>query len=169
MSAWPGRSPLGAYLAMAAAAVAVFLGLSLVSAPADRADDVDPTPPPLVSPPPPPDAGWFSTVLGRPRVVRDDRYCDERGCCPTLRTTFGTTAPAGEVIAAFEARGFLAAEAAARTDVKPGPWPDATWTAELDLAGRWRWRRVRVAGGSDVDRPAWPTVFTESSVACGAA
>lgn len=171
MSVWPRRSPLGAYLGMATVAVAVFLGLSLVSdpAPANRMDGLDVPPAPIVPPPDASDAGWFSTVLGRPRVVRGDRYCDERRCCPTLRTTFGTTAPASEVIAAFEARGYVAGGAARRADVRPGPWPAATWNAELDLAGRWRWRRVRVAGGSDVERPDWPTVFTESSVACGGA
>ncbi len=54
-----------------------------------------------------------------------------------------------------------------RDVVRPGPFPAVRWTAELDYAGRWAWRRVEVARGTDVDRPDWPTVFVESSIACG--
>jgi len=54
-----------------------------------------------------------------------------------------------------------------RDVVRPGPFPAVRWTAELDFAGRWAWRRVEDARGTDVGRPDWATVFVESSIACG--
>ncbi len=169
MAASPGRSPLGAYLAMAGVAVAVFLGLNLISEPVSRLTDTTPVPPlePVNEQQAAPslERDFLTTVLGRPRVSRARPYCDPRGCCPTHRTTFGTTAPTKDVIAAFEVQGY-STRPSDRDIVRPGPFPAVRWTAELDYAGRWAWRRVEVARGSDVDRPDWPTVFVESSIAC---
>ena len=169
MAAPPGRSPLGAYLAMACVAVAVFVGLNLLAEPVSRRSGHAPAPPfePLVAEDAPSiERDFLTTVLGRPRVSAARPYCDPRGCCPTHRTTFGTTAPTKDVIEAFEVQGYTAVPGD-RDVVRPGPFPQIGWTAELDYAGRWAWRRVEVARGTDVDRPDWPTVFVESSIACG--
>ncbi len=169
MAASPGRSPFRAYVAMAGVAVAVFIGVTLISRPAERqaaepdrslALVTDATTPAL-------ERDFLTTVLGRPRVSDAHRYCDDRGCCPTVRTTFGSTAPTKIVIAAFEVQGYVA-RPGDRDVVRGGPFPAVRWTAELDYAGRWEWRRVEVARGPDVDRPDWPTVFVESSIACSA-
>ena len=168
MAAPPGRSPLGAYLAMACVAVAVFVGLNLVAEPESRRSRQSPAPSveSLVADDAPSlERDFLTTVLGRPRVSDARPYCDPRGCCPTHRTTFGTTAPTKDVIVAFEVQGYTAVPGD-RDVVRPGPFPQIGWTAELDYAGRWAWRRVEVARGADVDRPDWPTVFVESSIAC---
>jgi hypothetical protein len=168
MAVSAGRSPSWVYVAMAAIAVAVFLAVSAIPEP-------DPTGPgpdtslPVVSDTPAPslERDFLTTVLGRPRASDAHPYCDRRGCCPTWRTTFGTTAPTAEVIAAFEVQGYLA-RPGDRDIVRPGPFPHVRWTAELDYFGRWKWRRVEVTRGPDVDRPDWPTVFVQSSIACNA-
>ena len=171
MAASLGRSPLAAYLAMAAVALTVVTGLTLIAEPSrDDASSPAPSPDlPLVD-----DASatslerdFLTTVLGRPRRSRAGRYCDASRCCPTWRTTFGTTAPTDQVVAAFEVQGYVT-EPGDRAIVRPGPFPAVRWTAELDDSGRRAWRRVEVSRGTDVQRPAWPTVFVESSVACGA-
>jgi hypothetical protein len=168
MAASLGRSPLAAYLAMAAVALTVVTGLTLIAEPAR--DELSPSPAlPLVidAPAPSLERDFLTTVLGRPRRTRANRYCDVSRCCPTWRTTFGTTAPTDQVVAAFEVQGYVA-EPGDRDIVRPGPFPAVRWTAELDDSGRWEWRRVEVSRGTDVNRPEWPTVFVQSSVACGA-
>jgi len=168
MAASLGRSPLAAYFAMAAVALTVIVGLTLIAEPAR--DDPSPSPAlPLVvdAPAPSLERDFLLTVLGRPRRSDADRYCDVSGCCPTWRTTFGTTAPTEQVVAAFEVQGYVT-EPGDRAIVRPGPFPAVRWTAELDDSGRRAWRRVEVSRGTDVQRPAWTTVFVESSVACGA-
>jgi len=167
MAASPGRSPLGAYLSMAGVAVAVFVGLNLIAEPTSR----DPGPSPASPAPSVPgtlsaERDFMTAVLGRPRVSTARPYCDPAGCCPTHRTTFGTTAPTKDVIEAFEVQGYSTLPGD-RDVVRPGPFPAVRWVAELDYAGRWAWRRVEVARGTDVDKPDWPTVFVESSIACG--
>jgi hypothetical protein len=167
MAASPGRSPLGAYLSMAGLAVAVFVGLNLIAEPAPRGSGPSPASlAPLVPGTPSVERDFMTAVLGRPRVSTARPYCDPAGCCPTHRTTFGTTAPTKDVIEAFTVQGYSALPGD-RDVVRPGPFPAVRWTAELDYAGRWAWRRVEVARGTDVDRPDWPTVFVESSIACG--
>ncbi len=171
MAASLGRSPLAAYLAMAAVAVLVVTGLTLIAEP-DRDDMTPPAPSPTVplvvdSPAPSLERDFLTTVLGRPRRSDSHRYCDAAGCCATWRTTFGTTAPTEQVVAAFQVQGYVT-ERGDRDIVRPGPFPAVRWTAELDASGRREWRRVEVSRGTDVRRPAWPTVFVESSVACGA-
>ena len=171
MAASLGRSPLAAYLAMAAVAFTVIVGLTLIADPA-RDDSTPPAPSPtlplvVVTPTPSLERDFLTTVLGRPRRSASNRYCDASGCCPTWRTTFGTTAPTEQVVAAFEGQGYVA-EPGDRDIVRPGPFPAVRWTAELDYSGRWEWRRVEVARGTDVHRPEWPTVFVQSSIACGA-
>jgi hypothetical protein len=167
MAASLGRSPLGAYLAMGCVAGAVFVGLTLISEPRD---DARPSPDPLqlVSDTPAPslERDFLTTVLGRPRVSDTEPHCDGERCCPTWRTTFGTTAPSDQVVQAFEVQGYVTLPGD-RDVVRPGPFPQVRWTAELDYAGRWQWRRVEVSRGTDVNRPDWPTVFVQSSVACG--
>lgn len=160
------RSALWVYIAMAATAVAVFVGMGLIPEPGAPPPDASL---PLVSDSPAPslERDFLTTVLGRHRASKAHAYCDPRGCCPTWRTTFGTTAPTAEVIAAFEVQGYLA-QPGDRGVVRPGPFPHVRWTAELDYFGRWKWRRVEVARGPDVDRPDWPTVFVQSSIACNA-
>ena len=102
---------------------------------------------------------FLTTVLGRPRVSDARPYCDPQGCCPTWRTTFGTTAPTKDVIAAFEVQGY-GRRSPARDAARGGPFPGACGgPPSCDYAGRWEWRRVEVARGADVGRPAWPTVF----------
>ncbi|MGZ8582247.1 MAG: hypothetical protein ACXWX4_01070 [Actinomycetota bacterium] len=163
-----GRSPLRAYLAMAGVALAVFVGLNLIAEPSGRQTRPEPdtsTPLNTDAPAPSLERDFLTTVLGRPRVSDTHPYCDGRGCCPTWRTTFGTTAPTKDVIAAFEVQGYFA-PTGDRETVRGGPFPAVRWTGELDYAGRWEWRRVVVARGPDVDRPDWPTVFVESSIAC---
>jgi hypothetical protein len=155
-----------AYLAMAAVALTVIVGLSLISQPSP--DDRSPSSAlPLVEDASAPslERDFLTTVLGRPRRSRADRYCDASRCCPTWRTTFGTTAPTEEVVAAFEVQGYVA-EPGDRDIVRPGPFPAVRWTAELDRSGRWGWRRVEISRGTDVHRPEWPTVFVQSSIAC---
>ena len=172
MAASLGRSPLAAYLAMAAVALTVVTGLTLIAEPAR--DDAS-SPATLARPAarrrrlgafararlPHDGAGTAAALRG------SNRYCDASGCCPTWRTTFGTTAPTEQVVAAFEVQGYVT-EPGDRDIVRPGPFPAVRWTAELDYSGRREWRRVEVSRGTDVDRPAWPTVFVQSSVACGA-
>ena len=170
MAASLGRSPLAAYLAMAAVALAVVTGLTLIAEPADDTSSTSFSPaPPLVNDASTPslERDFLTTVLGRPRRSGAGRYCDASGCCATWRTTFGTTAPTEQVVAAFEVQGYVA-EPGDRDIVRPGPFPAVRWTAELDYSGRWEWRRVEVSRGTDVQRPEWPTVFVQSSVACGA-
>ena len=170
MAAPAGRSPLWVYLAMAMTAVAVFAGMNLIAEPtAERAQPDRGELLPLVSDTPAPslERDFLTTVLGRPRASDAHPYCDPRGCCPTWRTTFGTTAPTAEVIAAFEVQGYFT-QPGDRQIVRGGPFPPVRWTAELDYFGRWKWRRVEVSRGPAVDRPAWPTVFVQSSIACSA-
>ena len=168
MAAPLGRSPLVAYLAMAAVALTVIVGLSLTSQPSPGERSPSPALP-LVEDASAPslERDFLTTVLGRPRRSRADRYCDASRCCPTWRTTFGTTAPTQQVVTAFEVQGYVA-EPGDRDIVRPGPFPAVRWTAELDHSGRWEWRRVEVSRGTDVNRADWPTVFVQSSVACGA-
>jgi hypothetical protein len=152
---------------MAGVTVAVVVGLNTISQPlAERASE--PPPPPLmtIDPAPSLERAFRTSVLGQPRITGADAYCDAKGCCPTSRVTWGTTAPPNEVIAAFEVQGYLALPGD-RDVVRPGPFPQVRWSAELDYFGRWKWRRVDVSRGSDVGRPDWPTVFVESSIACG--
>lgn len=166
MAASLGRSPLRVYLAMAGIVVAVVAGLNAISR---KVPERAPAPAPSLgsaSPPPSLERDFLTAVLGRPRISGSDPYCDARGCCPTRRITWGTTAPTDEVIGAFEGRGYHATPGD-RDIVRPGPFPQVRWTAEFDFAGRWKWRRVEVSRGADVDRPDWPTVFVESSIACG--
>lgn len=168
MAVVPRRSPFWAYLSMAGAAVAVIVGLTLVS---EAEPDHDPvtSSSAAVSPEartPALGTDFMTTVLGVPRASRSAPFCDRRGCCPTRETTFGTTASTEEVIAAFEGQGYVRA-LGDRAVVRPGPFPQVAWTAELDRGGRWAWRGVEVARGADVGRPDWPTVFVSSSVACG--
>jgi hypothetical protein len=170
----PGRSPLPAFVAMALVAVAVVLGVNAISSPAP-----DPTPtsaerPPTTSAAPIVEGfgstierDFLPTVLGRPHVSAAHRYCDERGCCPTWRTTFGTTTETDSVIATLRSQGFATAPGD-RDVVRPGPFVQVSWTGVLGAGARRTWRRVDVARGTDVDRPAWPTVFVQSSVACRA-
>jgi hypothetical protein len=170
MAASLGRSPLAAYLAMAAVALLVVTGLTLIAEPAPE-DATPPTPSPTLplvvdTPAPSLERDFLTTVLGRPRRSDANRYCNASGCCPTWRTTFGTTAPTEQVVALFEVRGYVTVPGD-RAIVRPGPFPAVRWTAELDVSGRREWRRVEVSRGTDVRRPAWPTVFVESSVACG--
>ncbi len=168
MAASLRRSPLSAYLAMALAVVAVFAGLNLVSEPLPRdegAADRDTALPMLTTTPTPAlERDFLTTALGEPRRVERHRYCDAQGCCPTYRITFGTTAPPHDVTAAFEVQGYVSKDGA-RT--RTGPWPSTRWVAELNFAGRWKWRRVEVSAGVDAGRPEWPTVFIEDSIACG--
>lgn len=168
-----GRSPLLAYLAMAGVAASVFVGLNVISDPAPRSRPPRPTPSlPTPADPRAPaiERDFLTTVLGRPKLSRAQRYCNGQGCCPTWRTTFGTTAPTREVIEAFEVQGYVSTPSDPDADVaRGGPFPFVRWSGDLDYGGRWRWRRAQVSRGADVDRPAWPTVFTQSSVACGEA
>lgn len=168
MAASRGRSPLGAYLAMAGVAVAVMAGLTLMTEPRSERGrpEPQPSPGPTQTASPSLERDFLTTVLGRPRVSDARRYCDPRGCCPTWRTTFGTTAPTNDVIASFAAQGYFSLPASGDA-LRGGPFPGARWIAERDYAGPWEWRRVEVARGPDVGRPAWPTVFVESSIACG--
>lgn len=172
MAAAPRRSPIWTYLVMAAVAGTVIVGVTLIAEPGrpsqpDRAIGLD-AGATLVPPDATPSSerDFLTAVLGSPRVGRGRPYCDARGCCPTWMTTFGTTAPTDEVVAAFEVQGYVATPGDRRL-VRGGPWPTVLWTGELDYAGRWEWRRVAVARGQDMDRPAWPTVFVQSSIACG--
>jgi hypothetical protein len=152
---------------MALVTVAVVAGLNAISRPLVRRMSEPPAPSPVTAGRAPSlEREFLTAVLGRPRVSGADAYCDARGCCPTHRVSWGTTAPTNEVIGAFEVQGYLA-QPGDRDVVRPGPFPQARWTAELDYAGRWKWRRVEVSRGADVDRPDWPTVFVESSIACG--
>ena len=168
MAASLGRSPLAVYLAMAAVAFTVIVGLTLIAEPARDDPSSSPALPLVIDTPAPSlERDFLTTVLGRPRRSGDDRYCDASGCCPTWRTTFGTTAPTEQVVAAFEVQGYVT-EPGDRAIVRPGPFPAVRWTAELDDSGRRAWLRVEVSRGTDVQRPAWPTVFVESSVACAA-
>jgi hypothetical protein len=167
MATSAGRSALRAYLAMAGVAAAVFIGLTAVSDPAHTPPEGGGSPEPTGAVRAPSlERDFLTAVLGRPRISRDRPYCDRRGCCPTWRTVFGTTAPEREVIAAFAGQGY-AADPGPGTAGGGGPFPSSRWVAELDLGGRWTWRRIEVAGGADVGRSAWPTVFIESSIACG--
>lgn len=161
------RSPSWVYLAMAATAVAVFIGVSVIPRPNRAEQSLDTSPFVSDAPAPSLERDFLTSLLGRPRASEAHPYCDGLGCCPTWRTTFGTTAPTAEVIAAFEVQGYLA-RPGDRDIVRPGPFPQVLWTAELDYFGRWKWRRVEVARGPDVDRPDWPTVFVQSSIACNA-
>lgn len=169
MAAWFARSPLRAYLAMALTAVAVVVALNAVAQPSARRGESAPTstlPRPSTPPERSLERDFLTTVLGRPRTSRTARYCDDGGCCPTWRTTFGTTAPTHRVIEAFEVQGYVA-RAGGGAAVRGGPFPQARWTGVLDLGGRWAWRRAEVSRGADVGRSSWPTVFVQSSVACG--
>jgi hypothetical protein len=167
MAALPRLSPFSAYLAMAGLVAAVFVAFTLISEPARREQRERDAALPLITNHARPslERDFLTTVLGRPRTTDAAPYCEGRACCPTRRTTFGTTAPTGEVIASFEADGYVA-QPGDRDIVRPGPFPQVRWTAELDYAGRWKWRRVEVTQGSDVGRPEWPTVFFASSIAC---
>ena len=81
---------------MALTAVAVFVGLNLVSEPRprDEGSDRDTALPTLTATPAPAlQRDFLTTVLREPRKVERHPYCDEEGCCPTYRITFGTTAP----------------------------------------------------------------------------
>lgn len=169
MAAPPRFSPLWAYVAMACFAAAVFVAFTLISEPAERREpEQDPTLPLITDHARPSlERDFLTTVLGRPRTSAATSYCDGRGCCPTRRVIFGTTAPTEDVIASFEADGYVA-QPGDRDIVRPGPFPQVRWTAELDRAGRWEWRRVEVSQGPDVGRAQWPTVFISSSVACSA-
>lgn len=157
---------------MAAIAGTVIAGVTLVAepgrpSPPGRVIDLDAGATLMPNAPTPAlERDFLTTVLGSPRVGRDRPHCDARGCCPTWMTTFGTTAPTEEVIAAFEVQGYVATPGDPGA-VRGGPWPAVLWTGELDYAGRWEWRRVTVARGRDMERPAWPTVFVQSSIACG--
>jgi hypothetical protein len=161
------RSPLSAYLMMALTAAAVFVVINLLSAPRPVGEGAVPH---TIGPSPTAGSSlereFLTTVLGEPRVIGGNQYCDAQGCCPTRRITFGTTAPIQDVIAAFEGQGYFA-RGAGRDTIRTGPWPQARWIAELDLAGRWEWRRIEVSRGPDAGRPDWPTVFKEDSIACG--
>lgn len=173
MAAWIGRSPLRAYLAMAGVAVAVVVGLNAISDPISRRSGPEPdagrtSPAPSATRAPALERDFLTTVLGRPKVSHTHPRCGPQGCCPTWRTTFGTTAPTRDVIAAFEVQGYVA-QPDDRASVRGGPFPQARWTGVLDYSGRWKWRRVEVSRGADVDRPTWPTVFVQSSIACGEA
>jgi hypothetical protein len=158
---------LRAYLSMAGIALGVFVGVQLASDPKPRGGERPGLGPevPVVGASPSGERDFLTTVLAPARVVHADPYCDPQGCCPTRLTTFGTTAPTKDVITAFEVQGYLMQRGG--HDVRGGPFPPARWTADLDLGSRWEWRRVEVARGADVDRPAWPTIFARSSVACG--
>ena len=167
MAASLGRSPLRAYLAMAGIVVAVVVGLNALPRPGPERALESSTPSPVAaSAAPSLERDFLTAVLGRPRVSKAEAYCDPRGCCPTHRVTWGTTAPTNEVIAAFEVQGYFAVPGD-RDVVRPGPFAQVRWTAELDYGGRWKWRRVEVSRGADIDRPDWATVFVESSIACG--
>ncbi|CAN5795258.1 hypothetical protein BH18ACT17_BH18ACT17_14820 [soil metagenome] len=160
------RSTAWTYLAMAGLAVVVFAAFTIVSDPVTRDEPAPQLPIVTVAPAPSVDGDFRTTELGGPRLVHAGPYCTARRCCPTTLRTFGTTVPVKDVIASFEAQGYsmLAGD---RAVIRPGRWPSVRWTAELGFAGRWKWRRVEVARGPDVDRPEWPTVFAQSSVACG--
>lgn len=167
-----GRSPFPAYVAMALVAVVVVLGVNAISSPAPERSPTPSQEPPVTSVAPIVEGfgstierDFLPTVIGRPHVSAAHRYCDDRGCCPTWRTTFGTTTEAGSVIATLRSQGF-ATVPGDRDVVRPGPFVQVSWTGVLGAGARRTWRRVEVARGEDVDRPAWPTVFVQSSVAC---
>lgn len=170
MAAPLARSPMRTYLAMAVVALGVFAALTLLSDPVPReglAPDSDVAT--ETGAPAPEDAPDFQTSeLREPRIVHADPYCNGGRCCPTRLTTFGTTAPFDDVVEAFETQGYSMLPAD-RDSARPGRWPRVEWTAETLFGGRWDWGRVHVARGPEVDRPDWPTVFSQSSAACGEA
>ena len=150
---------------MAGLAVVVFAGLTLISDPVTRDEPASELAIVTVAPTPSMGGDFRTTELGSPRLVHASPHCTARRCCPTTLQTFGTTVPIEDVIASFEAQGYSTLPGD-RDVIRPGRWPSVLWTAELGFTGHWKWRRVEVARGPDVDRPAWPTVFSQSSVAC---
>lgn len=169
-----GRSPVPTYLAMAAAVIAVVVGLNVLSGSTPRRETA--TERETAAGPPPKMAiiGGFGstierdflpTVLRRPRVSEGHRYCDARGCCPTSRTTLGTTTDAGVVVATLRSQGYVTGRGD-RAIVRAGPFPQVAWTGISGDGTRQTWRRVDVSHGVDVDRPAWPTIFVLSLAVC---
>ena len=150
-------SPVWAYLAMAAFAGAVVVTFTLISEPAPRAGPPPERTSPLVAEPVVPslERDFLTAVLERPRP--------SGASCPWR--VFGTTAPIEDVIASLEAEGYVA-QPGDRDVVRPGPFPQVRWTAELAPTDDERGRRVEVARGADAGRPRWPTVFVESSTVC---
>ncbi|HEY7761569.1 MAG TPA: hypothetical protein VIC52_01050 [Actinomycetota bacterium] len=168
------RSPVPAYLAMAAAVLAVVVALNMLSSSAPRQERATERENAL---PPQPNLAiiggfgstierdFLPTILRRPRVSERHRYCDASGCCPTSRTTLGTTTDAHLVVATLRSQGFLSGEGDP-TIVRAGPSPRAGWTGVSGDGTRETWRRVDVSHGVDVGRPAWPTVFVLSLAVC---
>lgn len=175
MTGVPGRSPVPVYLVMGVIVVAVVVGLNLATAPgADERAGPSPTAVGSIGPAPPTlvegfgstiERDFLPTVLARPHVSRSRRYCDDQGCCPTWRTVFGTTTRSDVVVATFRSQGFEPAPGD-RAVVRPGPFPQVAWTGVAGPRARRTWRMIEVARGQDVGRPAWPTVFVQSSAAC---
>lgn len=151
-------SPPWAYLAMAAFAGSVVVTFTLISEPAPRAEPTTDRTLPLEPAPSVPslERDFLTAVLDRPRPSDTS--------CP-WRVVFGTTAPIEDVIASLEAEGYVA-RPGDRDVVRPGPFPQVRWTAEMGSADRVRATRVEVARGADVGRPGWPTVFEERSTTC---
>ncbi|HWC71793.1 MAG TPA: hypothetical protein VG993_11570 [Actinomycetota bacterium] len=163
-----GRSSATAYLAMGAVVLTTVVALNAISTPG-------PPPEPAIHPGPTVsivdgfgstiERDFLPTVLRRPRISRAHRYCDPRGCCPTSRTVLGTTSNVDVVIATLESQGYEARPWHGEA-MRAGPFPKAGWTGVLGAGDRRTWLRVDVSRGADVDRPAWPTIFVHSSVAC---
>lgn len=143
---------------MAAFAGVVVVTFTLIAEPAPSAEPPSDRTSPLETEPfvPSLERDFLTAVLDRPRP--SDASC-------RWRVVFGTTAPIEDVIASLEAEGYVA-RPGDRDVVRPGPFPQVRWTAELASADGVRGHRVEVARGPDVGRPGWPTVFVESSTTC---
>lgn len=150
-------SPFWAYLTMAGFAAAVVVTFTLVSEPEPRTEPpTDRTSSPAEPSVPSLERDFLTAVLERPRL-------SHTSC--RWRVVFGTTAPIEAVITSLQAEGYVA-QPGDRDVVRPGPFPQVRWTAELAPTDDERGRRVQVARGADAGRPRWPTVFVERSTAC---
>lgn len=169
-----GRSPMPAYIAMAVAVLAVIVGLNALSSPSPR-EETRPAPETVTGPRPTMaiiggfgstiERDFLPTILRRSRVSERHRYCDARGCCPTSRTTLGTTTDANQVVATLRSQGYVNGEGDP-TIVRAGGTSHVGWTGVLGGGSRATWRRVDVSLGIEVGRPAWPTIFVLSLAAC---
>lgn len=145
---------------MAGFAAAVVVTFTLISEPEPRTEPPTDRPSPQMAEASVPslERDFLTAVLERPRP--SDTSC-------RWRVVFGTTAPIEDVIVSLQAEGYVALPGD-RDVVRPGPFPQLRWTAELAPTDDGGGRRVQVARGVDTDRPRWPTVFVERSTACRA-
>ena len=166
------RSPAPAYVGMAVVVLAVVVGLNALSGPSPR-EETGPALETVTGPRPTMaiiggfgstiERDFLPTILRRPHVSERHRYCDARGCCPTSRTTLGTTTDANQVVATLRSQGYVNGDGDP-TIVSTGS--HVGWTGVLGGGGRATWRRVDVSQGIEVGRPAWPTIFVLSLAAC---